>query len=182
MAAAEPAALAAVGAYLRSDDYLELLRGLDAFLADPPFTGRAGKPAPTVAGPLTAAWSEMVVLVQKATGDPADEAGFHDVRKAAKALRYATEALAPVLGEDAVLFAASIEEIQEVLGERQDSLTSATWLAELALRPDTDGVAGFLFGRLHAFEEAVALGTLDDFSDAWDRVADGELALSAFGR
>lgn len=182
MAAAEPAALAAVGEYIRSDNYLELLRNLDAFLADPPFSGRAGKPAPTVAGALMAAWSALAVLVEKATGDPADEAGFHDVRKAARALRYAAESVAPVLGENTVLFAAAIEEIQEVLGERQDSLTSAAWLAELALRPDTDGVAGFLFGRLHAFEEAVALGTLDDFADAWDRVADGELASAAFGR
>ena len=71
---------------------------------------------------------------------------------------------------------------QEVLGEHQDSLSAAAWLADLALRPDTGGIAGFVFGRLHAFEQAVAGGTLDDFSDAWDRVEDGELVAQALGR
>ena len=182
LAAAEPAALAAVGEHIRSADYLELLRNLDAFLADPPFAGRADKSPPSLSGALMTAWTELVALVAKTTEDPADEASFHDVRKAAKALRYASESAAPVLGADTVLFAAAIEEIQEVLGERQDALTSGGWLAGLALRPDTDGVAGFVFGRLHAFEQAVALGTLDDFADAFDRVADGELARAAFGR
>lgn len=182
LAAAEPPALAAVRDHLDSDDYLELLRKLDAFLADPPYSGRGGKGVATLAAPLKAAWSELSTLVDRTTADDSDVVGFHDVRKAAKALRYATESAAPALGDDAVLFAAAFEEIQEVLGERQDSLTSAAWLAELALRPDTDGVAGFVFGRLHAFEQAVALGTLDDFADAWDRVADGELARAAFGR
>lgn len=181
MAAAAPPALAAIGEHIRSADYLELLRGLDAFLADPPFSARTGKVAPTLGASLTAGWSELAALVDKATADPSDETGFHEVRKAAKALRYASESAAPVLGENAVVFAAAIEEIQEVLGERQDALTSGAWLADLALR-DTDGVAGFVFGRLHAFEEAVALGTLDDFADAWDRLADGELARTAFGR
>jgi CHAD domain-containing protein len=182
LATAEPAALAAIGEYVRADGYLHLLRDLDAFLAEPPYSGRGGKGPATLAAPLRAAWSELVALVDKTTADNADEAGFHQVRKAAKSLRYATESAAPALGEDAVLFAAAFEEIQEVLGERQDAQTSATWLAELALRPDTDGVAGFVFGRLHAFEQAVALGTLDDFADAWDRVADGELAGAAFDR
>lgn len=182
LAAAEPTALTAIGDHLGSDGYLELLRTLDAFLADPPYSGRGGKGPAALAVPLNAAWSELATLVEKATADATDEAGFHDVRKAAKALRYATESAAPALGEDAVLFAAALEEIQEVLGERQDSLTSAAWLAGLALQPDTDGVAGFVFGRLHAFEQAVALGTLDDFADAWERVADGESARAAFGR
>ena len=182
MGSAEPAALDAVGAHLRSDGYLALLRSLDLFLADPPFTGRADKAAPTLAGPLATAWSDLAALVKKTTDDPTRETGFHDVRKAARALRYASESAAPVLGENTVVFAAAIEEIQEVLGERQDALTSGAWLADLALREDTDGVAGFVFGRLHAFEEAVAQGTLDDFADAWDRVADGDLATAAFGR
>lgn len=182
MEASMPPALAAIGEHIRSAEYFELLRNLDAFLADPPFSGRTGKVAPILAASLTAGWSELTDLVGRAVDEPTDESRFHDVRKAAKALRYASESAAPVLGENAVQFAAAIEEIQEVLGERQDALTCGTWLAELAVRPDTDGVAGFVFGRLHAFEEAVALGTLDDFADAWDRVADGSLAQTAFAR
>jgi CHAD domain-containing protein len=182
LAAAEPAAMAAIAEHIRSAEYLQVLRDLDTFLADPPFAKRAEKPVSNLAASLAAAWAELAALVEKATDDSADGTGFHEVRKAAKTLRYASESAAPVLGEDTVLFAAAMEEIHEVLGERQDALTSGAWLADLAVRPDTDGVAGFVFGRLHAFEEAMALGALDDFVDAWDRVADGELAAAAFGR
>ena len=181
-ASALPSALADVAELIRSDGYLEMLRKLDAFIADPPFSRRSEKPAATeLPTQLAAAWRSLTALVDQALADPIDNPVFHDVRKASKALRYAAEAAVPTLGEDIVVFAAAIEEIQEVLGEHQDALSAAAWLADLALRPDTDGVAGFVFGRLHAFEQAVAAGTLDDFSDAWDRVEDGELVAEALG-
>ena len=87
----------------------------------------------------------------------------------------------PVLGSDAVVFASALEEIQETLGEFQDAGYAATLLAELALEDATDGVAGFIFGRLHAFEQAMSHGAFDEFSDVWDRVEDGEL-VSELGR
>ena len=40
-----PSALADVAELIRSDGYLEMLRKLDAFIADPPFSRRAEKPA-----------------------------------------------------------------------------------------------------------------------------------------
>jgi len=183
LAVAMPAALLDVAELIRSSGYLEMLRELDAFIAAPPFSRRAGKPAESeFAAHLASAWRNLSVLVDQALADSVDNNPmFHDIRKGAKALRYAAEAAAATLGENIVVFAAAIEEIQEVLGEYQDALTAAAWLAELALRPDTDGTSGFVFGRLHAFEQAIAVGTLDDFSDAWDRVEDGEL-LSAAGR
>lgn len=177
-----PAALADVAEQIRSAQYLTLLRELDSFIAAPPLSRRAAKgAAPELSALLASSWRHLGTLVDQALADPFDNPAFHEVRKGAKALRYASEAAASVLGENTVVFAAAIEEIQEVLGEHQDALTTAAWLAELALRPDTDGTAGFVFGRLHAFEQAVAHGTLDDFSDAWDRVEDGELLAEAFG-
>jgi CHAD domain-containing protein len=176
-------ALADVAEFIRSQRYLEMLRELDAFVLAPPFSRRATKPAESeFAIHLASAWRSLSLLVDQARADPADHNPlFHDIRKAAKALRYAAETAAATLGENIVVFAAAIEEIQEVLGEHQDALTAAAWLAELALREDTDGISGFVFGRLHAFEQAIAAGTLDDFSDAWDRLEDGEL-LSAANR
>jgi CHAD domain-containing protein len=180
LASALPAALAEVAALIRSPEYLQMLRDLDAFIARPPFSRRASKPAPPeLAAQLASAWQSLSALVGQALADPFETLVFHDVRKSAKALRYAAETASATLGENMVVFAAAIEEIQEVLGEHQDALSAAAWLADLALRPDTDGVSGFVFGRLHAFEQAVAAGTLDDFSDAWDRVEDGELLADA---
>ena len=181
-ARALPAALADVAELIRTPEYLQLLRDLDAFIATPPFSRRAGKPATTELGThVTTAWRSLASLVGQALADPFGSPVLHDVRKGAKALRYAAEAAGVTLGENMVVFAAAIEEIQEVLGEHQDALSAAAWLAELARHPDTDGMSGFVFGRLHAFEQAVAAGTLDDFSDAWDRVEDGELLTEAIG-
>ena len=178
-----PLAEAEVAEQIHSDRYLAMLRQLDDFISQPPLSRRASKAASAeLSGLLAASWRNLGTLVDQALADPFDNPAFHEVRKAAKALRYASEAAAAVLGENTVVFAAAIEEIQEVLGEHQDALTTAAWLADLALRPDTDGTSGFVFGRLHAFEQAVAHGTLDDFSDAWDRVEDGALVADAFGR
>ncbi|SDO47446.1 CYTH domain-containing protein [Nakamurella panacisegetis] len=178
-----PVALADVAEEIRSAGYLAMLRELDSFIAAPPYSRRGAKPATSeLATLLVASWRTLGGLADQALADPFDNPVIHEVRKGAKALRYASEAAAATLGENTVVFAAAIEEIQEVLGEHQDALTTAAWLAQLALRPDTDGTSGFVFGRLHAFEQAVAHGTLDDFSDAWDRVEDGELLAEAFGR
>ncbi|MET3804606.1 CHAD domain-containing protein [Nakamurella sp. UYEF19] len=182
-AAALPVALADVAELIRSQPYLDMLRELDAFIATPPFSRRATKSASTeLPLHLSAAWRDLDGLVEQALGDPFGSPGLHDVRKSAKALRYAAEAASATLGDAAVVFAAAIEEIQEVLGEHQDAAAAAAWLAALALEPDTDGVSGFVFGRLHAFEQAVAHGTVDDFSDAWDRVEDGDILAGVFGR
>lgn len=181
-AVALPAALAEVAELIRSQSYLQMLQGLDAFIATPPFSRRATKSASAeLAVHLSAAWRDLDSLVEQALGDPFGSPGLHDVRKSAKALRYAAEAASATLGDPAVVFAAALEEIQEVLGEHQDASAAATWLAALALEPDTDGTAGFVFGRLHAFEQAVTHGTVDDFSDAWDRVEDGDILDGVFG-
>lgn len=182
MAGLLPPALAEVSELIRSERYLMMLRDLDSLIAAPPLSRRATKAATSeLSALLGASWQHLAGRVDQALADPLDNSVFHEVRKGAKALRYAAEAASATLGENTVVFAAAIEEIQEVLGEHQDALTSAAWLAEIALKPDTDGVSGFVFGRLHAFEQAVAHGTLDDFSDAWDRVEGGELLEAAFG-
>lgn len=171
-----PAAVAETLEHLHSDDYFALIRDLDAFLAAPPVTKRASRPATSeLPALLGTAWHRLGEHVDNAAADPGDSNLIHLVRRRTKALRYATEAAGPVIGDDAVVFAAALEAVQEVLGEFQDSAISAELLADLALDPGTDGTAGFVFGRLHAFEQAVGHGCLDDFADAWDRVADGEL-------
>ncbi len=170
-----PIAMEEVSEHIRGDHYLSMLRDLDAFLTAPPLARRAEKAAaaelPALLGLTFHALGE---IVDRALADPDDERAVHDARKGAKALRYAAEAASGALGERAAVLAGALEEVQEVLGEHQDAVTSAVWLAELAGRPDTDGISGFVFGRLHAFEQAVAHGTVDDFTDAWDRVADSE--------
>ena len=91
---------------------------------------------------------------------------LHDARKAAKQARYAGESVAPVFGKDASTFAAAMEDVQEALGERQDSVLTRQRLRDLALHASTTEVA-FLYGRLHALEEAGRSRCSEHFDAAW---------------
>jgi CHAD domain-containing protein len=176
------AASTEVRVLIDSAEYLQMLRDLDILIDLPPLSRRGHRAAiselPSLIG---ASWQRLRDQAVSALTDPGNVVLVHDVRKSAKTVRYATEGAIVALGSDAVVFASALEEIQETLGEFQDAGYAATLLAELALEDATDGVAGFIFGRLHAFEQAMSHGAFDEFSDVWDRVEDGEL-VSELGR
>ena len=176
------AARTEIDVLIDSKDYLQLLRDLDDFVDKPPLSRRGhGASAVELPALIGDAWIGLRDLADVALADPGNIPAVHQVRKAAKTMRYATEAAVGPLGSDAVVFASALEEIQETLGEFTDAGIAAAFLAEFALEDDTDGVSGFTFGRLHAFEQAMTHGAFDEFSDAWDRVEDGDL-VAALGR
>ncbi|HEX6518231.1 MAG TPA: CHAD domain-containing protein [Nocardioidaceae bacterium] len=87
---------------------------------------------------------------------PAERArALHDVRKAAKRLRYAAESAAPELGEPALRLASDARQVQDVLGEHHDTVVVRQTVHTVAARLP-DGAAGFTLGRLHALEEVRA--------------------------
>lgn len=165
-----------------SDDYFQMLCGIDDFIDDPQPTRRGQRPATSeLPALITTWWEQLRQQADDALGDPENLEVVHRVRKTAKTARYAAEAAIGALGSDAVVLASALEEIQETLGEFRDAGFAASLLASLALDDETDGAAGFIFGRLHAFEQAIAQGAFDEFSDVWDRVEDGDL-VAALGR
>ena len=165
--------------FLDGEGYLATLRALDGLLDEPAVTRRAHRAAVTELPPLLdRSWEKLRSLADTALADPDHTPTVHETRKATKTLRYATEATVSALGDNAVVLAAGLEDIQEVLGEHRDSILAAELLVELARGQNTDGVAGFIFGRLHAVEQALAHGAIDDFADAWDRVEDGDLVAA----
>jgi CHAD domain-containing protein len=91
---------------------------------------------------------------------------LHDARKAAKEARYAGESVAAVFADDATAFAGAMEDVQEALGEHQDSVLTRERLHELALRATSPEVA-FLYGRLYAREEQHAGQMQQRFDVAW---------------
>ena len=155
---------------------VRLIQRLDAFLAHPPLDasqhGTAGRLLPAM---VSAAWSRVRQLADLALADPDDADALERVRRAAKSVRYAAELAGTALGDDPIVFAAAVEEIQEVLGEHRNALLVADFLVELAGDVRASGRAGFLLGRLHAAADVNVLSAVDDFADAWDRADDGEL-------
>jgi len=165
--------LAAGLAALDSTRYFRLLDALDAFLAVPPLNGGAGNDAPGTVGRLVSAERKRLKAAVRsldggAGGTPQD-AALHEVRKAAKRLRYAAEAAAPIFGTQATNVARAAEGIQEILGDFQDSVVTRETLLVLAGQAAAGPGAGFTFGRLHALEQQRGNEARLRFYDAWQQ-------------
>jgi inorganic triphosphatase YgiF len=167
------------GQFLAGPEYLSMLRTLDDLAATPPLAKRAQRPpARELASLLTAGWRRLVELAEAALTDPGRTSPLQDVADWATTMRYAAESTIGTLGPDAAVLATSLEELHEAVEEHLDAQRAAELLATLAIEADTDGVAGFIFGRLHAVEQNLAHAAVDDFTDAWDRIEDGDIVAA----
>ena len=151
---------------------------LDALVADPPFTPLAAGRADKVVTRLVRRSYRRVQRLVKA-GAPESPAErdhwYHEIRKAAKRLRYAGEAVQPAFGAPAQVLAEKAENLQEVLGEHQDSVVARQALRELGARIHLEGENAFTIGRLHALEQTRADAAAAEFADAWRAVSDKQL-------
>src|SRR4051794_14834478 len=159
-----------VPAELDGDRSHDLLMALEGLVRAPPLTGRAARRAGKVLPRQVArSYTKVRKIVAQAGATPPGaerEELLHDARKAAKRSRYAGESVSVVFGKDAVRFAAAMEDVQEALGEHQDSVLTRERLRELA-QQTTSTEAAFLYGRLHALEEAGAGESQRHFDVAW---------------
>jgi CHAD domain-containing protein len=157
-------------AELDGDRYHRLLLTLHDLVEQPPFRKRATRPAGKVFPKLVGrSYDRVRGLVEEAESRPDGaerEELMHDARKAAKQARYAGEVVAPVFGKRATRFAAAMEDVQEALGEHQDSLLTRDRLRTLAKHASSTDAA-FVYGRLHALEEARTRESQQRFDSAW---------------
>jgi CHAD domain-containing protein len=155
---------------LDSDRYHRILLALRDLVDTPPLRKPAKRKAGAVLPGLVArSYDQVRAFVEEAQALPAGaerEELFHDARKAAKQARYAGESVAPVFGKDATVFAQAMENVQEALGEYQDSVLTRERLRSLALHSSSVEVA-FLYGRLHALEEQSSAQSHEHFDVAW---------------
>ena len=140
---------------LDSTRYHALLDALDALIADPPFTARAGRPAAKelprqLARTFRRMQAHMDVADQRSGVERDVE--LHEGRKAAKRLRYATEAASPALGSNAKKLISHTKTVQTVLGEHQDAVVAAPVLRELGIAASGGGESAFTWGLLYGLE------------------------------
>ncbi|WP_369257313.1 CYTH and CHAD domain-containing protein [Geodermatophilus amargosae] len=143
--------------------HLALLDTLDALLTDPPLAGAAGEPARTVlADAVKRSGKRLQARIDESRAHEADDPGaheeesehaLHEVRKAAKRVRYTAEVAASLLGAPAEALVACMKEVQDVLGEAQDTVVARQWCVRLATAAVGAGEDTFTYGRLHALEE-----------------------------
>jgi CHAD domain-containing protein len=157
-------------AALESARYFRLLDALDDLIAKPPVTSDDHKARKQVGQLLAHDYKRMRKAVrrsQQAETVAEQDHELHEVRKSAKRLRYAAESAVPVLGDEAVDLATRAEEVQEILGEHQDSVVSRELLHHLALEVYAEGGNPFTYGRLHATEEARGNLSREAFYKLW---------------
>lgn len=163
--------LAGARAALDGPRYAELLAALERFVADPPYGDRAHRAAAAELARLVLRdWSRLRARLERAAGTPAGpgrDAALHDVRKAAKRLRYAAEAAAGVLGPHAVRLAEASEAVQEALGEHHDSVVARDLLRDLVAPAEEEPDGSAVFDRLHEREAACASAAERAFLEAW---------------
>ena len=109
------ASLASLLGHLRSRAHRTLLADLQLFAAQPPLRGRGRKHPERVA---TAGLAKARRRVSHASGDTLEQ--LHELRKAARRLRYAAEAMSDTFGRKAVRTAATAEAVQDALGDHRD--------------------------------------------------------------
>ncbi|WP_405063783.1 CYTH and CHAD domain-containing protein [Kribbella sp. NBC_01505] len=156
-------------AALESERYFRLLDTLDQLIAEPPLTDdnrKAAKQLPELLDHDKRRMRKAVRRAQNALTAEDQDHELHEVRKSAKRLRYAGESVVPVLSDGSEL-ATRAEEVQEVLGDFQDSVVSRELLRELAVQVHLDGGNAFTFGRLHALAEARGKASTAAFFELW---------------
>jgi CHAD domain-containing protein len=169
---------------LDGDRYASLISRLEALMQAPPLTEKAAGDARKTMRKLVSRDTKRVRRrvrelearpdggsgeASPAPGGPARDAGLHEVRKAAKRLRYAAEAAEPVAGRKAARMAKRAHKLQQILGLHQDSVVARKLLADLGARAFRSGENGFTYGRLHAQEEALADRSEAKFRKAWKK-------------
>ena len=165
---------AAATAALDSDRYVALLDAIDGLLADPPLTDEAAGPAVEVLPALIAKATRRTRRhLRAAHAHPAGherDLELHEMRKAGKRLRYAAEVSEPALGKNAKKLVKAVKELQELLGEHQDSYVARDLLRVLGAAAAAEGANGFAFGWLLRDEQARAEGIEGGVDVAWKAV------------
>ena len=154
--------------------WFRLLDALDELLASPPLTRAAAGRADQVLPGCVAHDEKRLrrsVSALRDTGSAEERSALlHEVRKAAKRLRYAAESAEGVCGRPARRTARAARQVQKVLGALQDAALTRQVLRDIAAGANAAGEPTFTYGRLDARADAATIDVEPRFAQAWDKV------------
>lgn len=157
------------------DRYLAVVQSLVDAARSPRLLPESHQPADSVAPRLLARpWRRLRRQVRALDDPPADEQ-LHEVRIGAKRVRYAAEAVAPVLGRKAARFARAAAELQTILGEHHDAVVTGRLLRERSTGAPSE--VAFAAGELAGLERAAADRARSEWLAAWKRLHKAARAL-----
>jgi len=155
---------------LRTDRYTVLLDRVVEAAREPVMAdGAEGSTRSVLSSLLDRPWGHLRSAVRDSGPRPTDEQ-LHAIRIRAKRVRYAAEAVAPMLGKPAKRFAEAAADLQTILGEHNDAVVAEAWLRSWAAE-GRSGDAAFAAGMLAGIERAAAQTARDGWRKAWKAVA-----------
>ncbi len=164
-------------AVLDGKRYLELLGALDALVDEPPLRkAAAGDPEKVIGKAVTKDFKKLSARIDEALALPPGhdrDLALHEARKKAKRTRYSAEAAVPTLGERAQDLLKSMKDLQNLLGDHQDSVMTRQALRELARTAQAAGESSFTYGVLYGREERRAADDEAALPAAWEAIKEG---------
>lgn len=164
-------------AALTGKRYRNLLRALDAVLAEPAPAHRGRKPAKSALRKPVRKAAKKLRRAQAATRGLKGvdlETALHDVRKKAKRARYAADTVKPVYGKKLRAWRKNVKAVQQTLGAHQDTVVGREVLHHLAVDGHGEGQNTFTFGILHGQDAAKAARLREEFAGEWRRLRKGD--------
>ena len=147
-----------------TERYAALRANLADFVADPPLRKDGRRATRDRLVDLLDGAIERVRRLEARAAEIGDDVHrWHEVRKAAKAARYCSEALVPVLGDHGEQLLRAWEAVTEALGEFQDTVVAESYLATAAVwareaGEPADTYLELVLVELQSRDEALALG------------------------
>lgn len=163
----EQGALEQAGRALTEPRYVELLTAVVTLAADPPTTQAAQEPASTVLPAVVGAVVTDLDAAVERLSLRASDVRWHKARIRAKRARYAAEAAAVALGDQAAATGRAMAAVQSVLGDHQDAAVAADAVLAVAQAHPDDPVLVLLCGRLAERERAAVRDARARFGPVW---------------
>lgn len=156
---------------LNSTRWAALVILVEELVSHPPLADKAQREARSAARKRMRhdgrRFADRAAAARAATGPDELAAGLHEVRKAAKRVRYAAETAAPVGGKRERRVRKAAKAVQTTIGRHHDAVMTRATLRHLALDEAVGEGAAFLLGHLDADEQR-ALATLEQ--EAWSTI------------
>jgi CHAD domain-containing protein len=167
-------ARAALRTALATARYLELLDRLVEAAESPDLTPAARRPSGEALPPLVRRSWKKLRKAGRALDEESGDEEYHRVRVLAKRARYGAEAVAPALGgkrdTDACKFADRAADLQDVLGELQDSVVAGETILDVARDHPEAGPFNLDAGRMIERELRRREVQRECFPAAWNRL------------
>ena len=159
---------------LSSTEYYRLLDDLDAFVASPPLTDAASKPAKKVVKKVLGREVHRVRKRSDAVGAAGGEleSQLHAARKAGRRLRYAAEIVGAAGLRRAAAAASAGVRVQDTLGEHRDSVFFGEYLVRTAERAEEDGEKTAVYAALSELSARRGTAALVDAAGALNDACD----------